>query len=178
MTGMKMSREGLVLLSMSEGTRLKVYEDSGGYKTIGVGHLLTDEELDSGLIHGGISWREGITMEKCLDILAFDVRLAEQTINRFVNPELNQNQFDALVCFVFNIGGRAFTSSTLLKRINANQFADVPHQMSRWNKVKGKVVRGLTLRREVEAELFCKEIEYVFNTSVSDTLSWFRENVE
>jgi len=154
---MKMSREGLNLLSMAEGTRLQVYEDSGGYKTIGVGHLLTNEELDSGLIRG-ISWQAGITMEKCLDILAFDVRRAERAVNHHVEPELNQNQFDALVSFVFNIGAGAFSSSMLLKRINGDRIADVPYEMGRWNKVNGKVVRGLTLRREVEAELFCKEV--------------------
>lgn len=160
MIEMKMSREGLVLLSAAEGTRLQVYEDAGGLKTIGVGHLITQEELDSGLIRG-VSWRAGITMEKCLDILGFDVEIAERAVISYVDPELNQNQFDALVIFVFNIGGTAFKNSTLRLRLNCDRFEDVSYEMCRWNKVSGKVVRGLTLRREAEAEFFCKDVVLV-----------------
>src|SRR5690606_30423679 len=79
--------------------------------------------------------------------------------NRLVTSTINQNQFDALVSFSYNIGLGSLKSSTLLKRVNNNpQDADICNQFSRWNKAGGKVLLGLTRRRKEEAELYFKEV--------------------
>ncbi len=61
----------------------------------------------------------------------------------------------AIIDFVFNLGTGRLKASTLRKRINAGRWADVPHELRKWNKGAGKVLRGLTIRREAEASLMC-----------------------
>jgi GH24 family phage-related lysozyme (muramidase) len=78
----------------------------------------------------------------------------EGYVNNLVTVELNQNQFDAMVSWVYNLGGGNLGASTLLKVLNAGDFAGVPAQMLRWNKAGGKVLEGLTRRRQAEADLF------------------------
>jgi len=90
--------------------------------------------------------------------LSQDVRPAEQTVNNGVKVALNQNQFDALVSFTFNVGGASFNGSTLLKVLNQGQYAQVPDQLRRWNKAGGKVVQGLVNRRENEVKLWNGQI--------------------
>ena len=71
-----------------------------------------------------------------------------------VTCDLNQNQFDALVSWVYNLGPANLQASTLLKVLNAGDYAGVPAQIMRWNKAGGKVLEGLTRRRQAEADLF------------------------
>jgi lysozyme len=71
-----------------------------------------------------------------------------------VECDLEQHQFDALVAWVYNLGPTNLRSSTMLKRLNANDLDDVPAQIRRWNKAGGKVLAGLTRRREAEALMF------------------------
>jgi GH24 family phage-related lysozyme (muramidase) len=71
-----------------------------------------------------------------------------------VKVTLRQNQFDALVSFVFNLGAGNFAGSTLLKMVNASDFNNAAGQFIRWNRAGGKVLTGLTRRREAEAALF------------------------
>ena len=68
--------------------------------------------------------------------------------------KLNQNQFDALVAWVYNLGPSNLKSSTMLKVLNEEEWEEVPRQMKRWNKAGGEVLRGLVRRREAEAMLF------------------------
>lgn len=140
-----------------EGTELKMYKDVSGYPTIGVGHLLTKDELASGeiMIDGKpVIFLEGITMEQAIDLLGQDLRIAERSVNDNVKVPLNQNQFDALVFFVFNIGTGAFKNSTLLRMLNEGQYDQVPNQMRRWNRSGNRVVNGLVNRREKEIKLW------------------------
>ena len=85
-----------------------------------------------------------------------DVELEEYEgyINDLVNVELKQHQFDALVAWVYNLGAGNLISSTLLIRLNAGEYADVPHEIQRWNKAGGEVLEGLVRRRKAEALLF------------------------
>jgi len=83
--------------------------------------------------------------------LSQDLNWFENEINYRVK-NINQNQFDALVSFVFNIGGHAFRESTLLKKLNAGEYDQVPDQLRRWIYSGGKVVKGLINRREKEIE--------------------------
>lgn len=149
-----MSREGLEFLMSEEGCKQEVYLDAGGKPTIGVGHLLTEEEIASGLIQGKHSYGEGLTYDQCIDILAEDVDRFEDAVNDLVEVDLTQSQFDSLVSLCFNIGRSAFANSTLLKVLNQGRFKAVPAQFRRWRKVNGKTVHGLVSRREREIELW------------------------
>ncbi|MEK6322627.1 MAG: lysozyme [Acidobacteriota bacterium] len=154
---MQMSENGLGLLESWEGFELKVYKDSAGLPTIGVGHLLTKSELSSGktVINGiPVQYADGLTNQQTLDLLSQDVKPAEQAVNSGVKVALNQNQFDALVSFTFNVGVGAFTGSTLLKVLNQQQYTNVPNQLLRWVRSGGQVVQGLVNRRQNEISLW------------------------
>ncbi len=77
-----------------------------------------------------------------------------KAVNNAVTVPLNQDQFDALVSFTFNLGEGNLKSSTLLKKVNAGDFAGAAQEFQRWNKAGGKVLPGLTRRRACEALLF------------------------
>ena len=90
-------------------------------------------------------------------LLKQDIARFEKEVNASVNVPLTQHQFDALVIFAFNVGVNAFKKSTLLKHINGNDFGAIPAEFRRWNKSKGKMMLGLTNRREREIRLFEKK---------------------
>lgn len=150
-----MSEKGKKLLAQWEGLRTEIYLDSGGLPTIGIGHLLTEREIELGI------FKNGITREEAFTLLEHDLIIAESTVDTYVDVELNQNQFDALVSFVFNLGENAFRRSTLLALLNQGQYDHVPTQLRRWNKVKVdgelKVSQGLINRREKEIALWCEK---------------------
>lgn len=157
MTSMKVGAAGKALFREWEGLELEEYLDSGGAPTIGIGHLLTRSERLSGkiILQGqSVRYRNGLTVEQCLDLLDQDLAPAERAVNAGVRVALNQNQFDALVSFTFNVGDSAFANSTLLKELNAGHYDQVPVQLRRWVKDNGKVVKGLIKRREKEIELW------------------------
>ena len=154
---MQMSENGQKLLAQWEGKRNKVYDDSAGLPTIGVGHLLTQEENSTGkiTINGqAIDYSQGLTDQQVMDLLAQDLVRFEQAVQNEVRVDLNQNQFDALVSFSFNVGTQAFKNSTLLKVLNDGQYDEVPNQLRRWVKAGGKTVQGLVNRRENEINLW------------------------
>ena len=162
---MLISEKGKDLLSQIEGGAQPVaYLDSGGELTIGVGHLLTHAERVSGkiLIAGKwIKYRDGLTGLQMAHLLAQDLAIASHAVNVLVVDELlqkglnlSQNQFDALVSFVYNIGVEAFRKSTLLRLLNNGDYASVPTQMKRWIMDNGVVVRGLINRRQKEVDMW------------------------
>lgn len=142
---MKTSNNGINLIKKFEGLRLKTYRCASGILTIGYGHTGSDvEPLMS------------ISEAEAEKLLMADLKTAETTISRFVKQPLTQNQFDALVSFIFNVGANSFGNSTLLKRINANPYNPaIEHEFKRWvfSKQKKKLP-GLITRREKEAELY------------------------
>lgn len=143
---MNISDKGLDIIKEFEGLRLKEYIDSGGYLSIGYGHLLT----------GGERFEDGITKEKAEELLLEDVADAVFVVDGMVTVPLTQNQFDALVSFVYNIGGDQFERSTLLRLLNEGKYEEVPKQLMRWIKSNGKEVNGLKRRRKKEGELFAE----------------------
>jgi lysozyme len=154
---MRMSEHGRELLTEWESTRHDVYNDPAGLPTIGVGHLLTKDELTSGkiLILGeAIKYGYGLTNLQIDRLLTQDLAGAEGAVNAGVTVALNQNQFDALVSFTFNIGRQAFYTSTLRKLLNEGRYARVNDQLRRWNRSGGRIVQGLINRRENEIKLF------------------------
>ena len=154
---MEMSNNGKDLLSQWEGFKLNVYKDSARLDTIGVGHLITKDELKSGTINingSAVNYKGGLTKQQVLDLLGQDLKRFDEAVAKNVTVSLNQNQFDTLVSFSFNIGVGAFKKSTLLKVLNKGQYNNVPPQLLRWNKAGGKPVPGLTNRRKKEISLW------------------------
>lgn len=137
------SNDGLHAIADEEGFSPHVYADVGGHRAIGYGHLLTP--LDQ---------RTHVTREQAFALLRRDVRVAERAVNRLVQVELNQNQFDALVSLVFNIGASAFERSTLLLLLNSGDYAGAADQFRVWRIGGGKVLDVLIRRRAREAERF------------------------
>jgi lysozyme len=97
-----------------------------------------------------------VTVDEANLFLDQDLKQFEDAINKLVKIELNQNQFDALASFVYNVGIENFRKSTLLKKLNANDILGAANEFSRWNRAKGKVLAGLTRRRESEKLLFLR----------------------
>jgi lysozyme len=83
-----------------------------------------------------------------------DVARFEDGVNKLVTYTINQNQFDALVDFSFNLGLGNLGSSTLLKKLNAGDIKGAAEEFLRWDKAGGKVLAGLTKRRKAERDLF------------------------
>ena len=154
---MKMSDNGRSLLTNWEGKMRQVYRDSARLLTIGVGHLLTRDEITSGkiMIAGlPVKYASGLTDQQIDKLLEQDLAWAESAVNTYIDVALTQNQFDALVSFTFNIGKQAFYSSTIRKVLNNGRYDLVPEQLARWNMAGGKVIQGLIKRRNHEMELF------------------------
>lgn len=156
---MNISEKGLEFLTKREGKKNKVYLDSGGEPTIGVGHLLTRSERRSGkmIIDGEvIIYRNGLSDLQIMNLLQEDLEDVESVLNDdfYVEINLNQNQYDALCSFIFNVGISAFKGSTLLKKLNQELFDDIPAQLRRWVYDNGKKVQGLVNRREFEIKLW------------------------
>jgi len=140
-----------------EGKDKRVYLDSGGEPTIGIGHLLTLSERRSGKLVIGkavVEYRHGLTDDQVLGLCRQDIRTVVKVVNRGVKVTLTQNQFNALVSFTFNIGNDGFLKSTLLRLLNQSHYENVPTQLRRWKYDNGKVVQGLVNRREKEIQLW------------------------
>lgn len=139
---MRTSRKGIEFIKAHEGLRLKAYQDAAGVWTIGYGHTYN------------VKMGDRITEEQAERLLISDLIVAETEINRY-GFDLTQNQFDALVSFVYNVGAGNFRSSTLLKRIKENpNHPDIQNQFKRWIYAGGRVLPGLVKRREEEAKLY------------------------
>ena len=147
---MNISEEGLSLIKKFEGLELEAYKCAAGVWTLGYGHTAGVQEGDV--------WSE----EQANEQLKIDMHIYADYINDQVTCPLSQNQFDALVSWVFNLGPTNLRNSTLLKVLNSGDYEGVPAQIKRWNKAGGKVLEGLIRRREAEALLFVgKEWEHV-----------------
>jgi lysozyme len=142
----KTNLAGIDLIKRYEGLRLKAYQCSAGVWTIGYGHT---KEVSEGMV---------ISPATADAFLRDDLAVAESAVEK-VKVALNDNEFSALVAFVFNVGVGAFTQSTLLKKLNAEQFDAAADEFLRWNKSGGKALKGLARRRAAERALFLSEIE-------------------
>jgi lysozyme len=152
---MTTSQSGIDALTLREAVVLTMYRDSAGLPTIGIGHLLTKDELSSGklwLRGAFIKWGRGLTMQQAQDLLRKDLRSAESAVSGAVRVALSQSQFDSLVSFAFNIGGSAFTHSTLVTLLNTGNYGAVPAQLQRWVYAAGQISPGLVTRRTQEAQ--------------------------
>lgn len=134
------------LIKKHEGLRLTPYRCPGGMLSIGYGHVLE-------------RYVARISEAKANQYLFTDMNIRANDIKRLVTVPLNQNQLDALVCLVFNIGTNAFAESTLLKYINEKKpIEDIRHLWMQWHHVKHKDSAGLMARRKEESDLYCKPL--------------------
>jgi lysozyme len=147
------SKSGLALTEQFEGLRLTPYQDSVGVWTIGYGHTGPD-------VHPGLT----ITQMDAEALLLRDVGDAARSVNQLVTIPLTQNEFDALVDFVFNLGATAFAGSTLLRDLNAGNLAAAAGEFQKWDHAGGRVLAGLLQRRLGEASLFQTDASDVQNT--------------
>jgi len=139
---MKISQYGIDLIKHFEGCVLDAYKCPAGVWTIGYGHTKD--------VQPGDSWSE----DHANHMLEVELEEYENYVSTAVTVPLSQNQFDALVSWVYNLGNGNLTSSTMLKVLNSGDYAGVPAQIKRWNKAGGKVLEGLTRRRQAEADMF------------------------
>lgn len=136
------SKTGLALTEGFEGCRLVSYQDSKGVWTIGYGHT-------AGVTHG-------MTCTPALaeQWLAADIAWAARVVNSEVHVPVTQDEFDALVDFVFNCGAGNFDGSTLLRLLNHGDHVQAAAEFAKWDKCGGVELPGLLRRRRAEAELF------------------------
>lgn len=148
---MKTGERGLALIKEFEGCKLAAYQCPAGIWTIGIGSTHYGDGTP-------VTKSRTLPTEKAaIALLAATIGQYEKAVNA-VDAELTQNEFDALVCLCYNIGAGNFSSSTLVKMLNAGEDKEeVAKQFVRWNKAGGKVMAGLTRRREAEAKLFLSE---------------------
>lgn len=133
-----LSLGGAATLVHHEGTRNRAYLDSGKVWTICTGHTRTAKP---GMV---------VSDEECARLLQEDLAWTHDVIRRHVRVPLTQEQFDALVSFVFNFGETKFRNSTLLRHINAGQCMAAGAEFPKWNKDNGVVLNGLVKRRAWE----------------------------
>ena len=139
---MKASDKGIELIKKHEGFRAKAYKCPADKWTIGYGHTLNVKSTDV------------IDKAQAEVFLRQDVEFAEKEVNKH-NLNINQNQFDALVSFVFNLGVGNFARSTLLRKIKSNaNDPTIRREFERWIYAGGKILNGLVRRREEEANLY------------------------
>lgn len=147
---MILGHEGTALIKKVEAFKSHAYiPKPGDVPTIGFGHT---QDVKMGDV---------VTLEKGIEYFTQDAAHVVQAINLYITIALTQNQFDALVSFVFNIGVKAFHESCVLQKLNEGSFAQAQDEMRKYNKSKNlkgelEITRGLANRREAEIALFNK----------------------
>lgn len=127
-----------------EGSQPVVYLDPVGIPTVCAGHTATVTRADVGKDFSPL----------CEQLLAADSKDAERAVQRLVTTRITQEQYDALVSFTFNVGSANLRSSTLLRKVNADDCWGAGAEFPRWNRAKGRVLRGLVIRRAAERARF------------------------
>lgn len=151
---MKLSKRGEALIKSFESCRLRAYLDGGGVWTIGFGHT------------NGVKQGDTCTQEEADALFDAEIVIYEDGVNSLVKAPINQNEFDALVSFAYNVGldidtddvAEGLGDSTLLKKLNKWDYAGAADEFPKWNKDNGIVVNGLTRRRKAEQALFLEPI--------------------
>jgi lysozyme len=146
---MILDNKGYLLITKFEGLKLKPYLCSAKIPTIGYGNTYYPDGKRVTLLD------KDITKQQAFDMFKEIANRFAKRVDELVTSNLNQNQFNALVSFAYNVGTGNFASSTLLKKINKNpDDLTLKAEFLRWNKAGGKVLNGLTNRRNEEADLY------------------------
>ncbi len=144
---MKINAAGLDLIKRWEGLRLTAYKDAVGIWTIGYGH--TAEAGPPAPVAG-----MKITDKEAEDILKLDLTQYERAVTKALSIVPSSNQFAAMTSLCFNIGPGNFAKSSVVRLLNAGKPREAADAFLLWNKAGGKVLKGLTARREDEKKLF------------------------
>lgn len=145
----KLSQKGLELIKSFEGLSLKPYVCAGGINTIGYGNTYYTNGKKVTLQD------KPITKEQAEELIKHSLSTYEKAVDSFCRDDISQSQFDALVSFAYNVGTGNLQKSTLIKKVNANpQDPTIKDEFLKWNKANGKVLAGLTRRRQAEATLY------------------------
>ena len=144
---MKVSQACLDLIKRYEGLSLRPYRCPAGLWTIGFGHLIGDGRTLPAF------WNRLFSVEECNALLAQDVARFERGVSAYITEPMAQGEFDGLVSFAFNLGLGTLQRSTVRQRFNRGDKAGAIEVLLKYNKSKGKVERGLTARRNSEAQL-------------------------
>jgi len=146
---MKTSQKGISLIKEFESFRAKPYLCPARVATVGYGTTVYPSGKRVTMLD------PCVTESKASEYLQHDVESFEQTVSVLVKSQINQDQFDALVSFTYNLGGNNLKKSTLLKKINANPSdPSIKFEFLKWNRAGGKVLAGLTRRRIAESNLY------------------------
>jgi lysozyme len=145
---MEVSERGLNLIKRFEGLSLKPYLCPAKIPSIGYGNTYYEDGTKVTMDD------KPITAERAEKLLKLIVDKFAIGVEKVLKVPLEQNQFDAVVSFAYNVGLGNLKSSTLLKKINDGKFLEASKEFGRWNKADGKILDGLTKRREAERQMF------------------------
>ncbi len=140
------TQAGIDLIKRFEGFSPTVYICPAGYPTIGYGHVVKPQEREQ--------FAGGITTAQAEALLRQDVQTAERAVLRLITVPLTDGQFDALVSFTFNLGAGALQRSTLRRKVNRGDHANVPAEFRKWVWAGGRKLEGLVRRRKDEAYVY------------------------
>ena len=148
---MKISKNGIDLITKFEGFKSRPYLCPSGIPTIGYGNTYYPDGMKVKISDPPVNESQANELLKSI-LLKF-----ESGVSQCLTKSINQNQFDALVSFAFNIGLGNFKKSTLLKKVNINPVdPTIKNEFLRWNKSGDKVLNGLIRRRESEYSLYSR----------------------
>jgi len=143
-----MNKAGTDLVKSFEGLKLEAYRCSANKETIGYGNTFYEDGSK-------VKMGDKITVDRAVKLLEFILDKFEDSVNRLVTSELNENQMSALVSFAYNCGVNNLKSSTLLKKVNANpDDPTIADEFKKWTRANGKVLTGLVKRRDAESTLY------------------------
>jgi lysozyme len=146
---MILDNRGYLLITKHEGLKLKPYLCPAKVPTIGYGNTYYPDGKRVTLLD------KEITKQEAFDMFKEIANRFAKRVDELVTSNINQNQFNALVSFAYNVGTGNFSSSTLLKKVNKNpNDLTLKAEFLRWNKAGGKVLNGLTKRRNEEADIY------------------------
>jgi len=145
----KLSQKGVDLIKQFEGLSLTPYVCSGGINTIGYGNTYYTNGKRVTLKD------PKITQKQAEELLKHSLSTYEKAVDSFCRDDISQYQFDALVSFAYNVGTGALQKSTLIRKVNANpKDVTIADEFAKWNKANGRVLVGLTRRRQAESKLY------------------------
>lgn len=148
----RITDEGLALIKRFEGFSATPYLCPAGWWTIGRGAVRGSDGQPITAV------TPPVTEEEAENLLRRDVALAERAVLRLISVPLADGQFDAVVSFTFNLGAGALQRSTLRRKVNREEHAEVPGEFRKWVWGGGRRLPGLTQRRNAEARLYTKQV--------------------
>lgn len=140
---MKTSKKGIELITKYEGFSAKPYKEPNGNMAIGYGHQIKPGENFT-----------TIDKDYAKKLLQDDLVNAENSVKKYIFPDLEQKEFDALVSFTYNLGGGNLQKSTLRDKVNLGDKIGASREFGKWTKSQGKVLNGLVKRRKAEREMY------------------------